>query len=102
MTQLEARLLSLSESATKFVSESGLPMPLFKPGSAWPDVNDLPCHRVLEDDLRLRITPDPLLRAIALRQVHDPDEQSLWVFVPVPALNQVWLVRTAKFDPSRN
>ena len=94
MTRLESSLLSLSESAIKFVSESGLPIPTFVPGSAWPDIHDLPCHRVAEDDLRLRITPDPLLRAIALRQVYDPDELSVWVFVPVPALNQVWLVRT--------
>ena len=102
MTDTELRLLSLSKSASEFVSKSGLEVPIFSRLPAWPEDADFPCQRLIETELRLRITPDPLLRAIALRQTFDPDEQSPWVFVPIPSLNQVWLVRTAKLDASRN
>lgn len=102
MTPTELRLLSLSKSASEFVSKSGLEVPAFSRPGDWPKSTDFPCQRVVEDDLRLRLTPDPLLRAIALRQKYDPDEQSEWAFVPIPSLNQVWLVRTAQLDPRRN
>jgi len=55
------------------------------------------------DEILILILPNPFLRAIALRQRHDPDEQSLWVFCPAgDGSNNVWLVRTKEVDMDRN
>jgi hypothetical protein len=102
MTPQEFRLLILSETATKFVERQGVPVPTFIGLPNWPDDTAFPVQRIPEDELRLRLLPDPLNRAVALRQKFDPDELSWWTFVPIRDLNQVWLVRVAKIDPSLN
>jgi hypothetical protein len=105
ITPLELKLNALSKAATKFATQTATKIPTFDPNSkpfTWPADKSFPCLRVLEGTLRPNLIPNPLHRAIALRQQHDPDEQSLWVFVPVPDHNEVWLVRTARFDPALN
>jgi hypothetical protein len=73
-----------------------VPLDVWIPGEPMPandDKSGTPVRAVQENPIFLRVTPDPLSRAIGLRQHFDPDELSLWAFVPGPA-GRVWLVRT--------
>lgn len=102
MTPLEAHLLVLFESASEFVSQTGLSVPVFEGLPNWPAESSFPVQTFVEVPIFKVVSPDPLLRAIAYRQKHDPDEKSKWVFVPNRAENCVWLVRVSRFDPSHN
>jgi hypothetical protein len=103
MTRLEFRLLSLAKQARSIFARTGKVVPVFDGLPNWPAESVSPVWRITPSETSKLLQTSPFLRAIGLRQKHDPDEKSRWVFVPAgDGSEDVWMVLTKAFDPSVN
>ncbi len=106
MTPTELRLRTLAQQAHRVLTKLGKSVPIYTGLPKWPSQSVSPVWIIPTDDILEMILPSPHMRAVALRQKYDPDEQSLWVFTPAgDGSDEVWLVRTKRtqmVDPSNN